>query len=183
MPYLAAAIILIGAICLVNLVLSLGVVRRLRSHTTLIEHLLTRNTAPKPILSAGERIGPFSAVTTGGGLISRESMTGSAGNVLVGFFSPDCDSCRDRLPEFIRKAKESDETLAVVVGQEAAAMDLVDSFTLHDVSRVVLEAPEDGAMSHAFGVQALPAVCVVDGTGLVLSSDADEHQHAAAGAN
>jgi peroxiredoxin len=185
MPYLTAAVVLVGALCLVDLILSLGVVRRLRAHSSLIEHILTRDMDRTPIRRAGERVDAFSAVTSGGGLVTRETLTESAGSVLVGFFSPDCDTCRERLPEFVRKAGRWEETIAVVVGEKAEAMELADSFGLREAARVVLESPKDAAMADAFGVRAFPSVCVVDGTGLVLSSDADGHRHepATAGTN
>jgi hypothetical protein len=185
MPYLTAAVILVGALCLVDLVLSLGVVRRLRAHTTLIEHILIRDTSRTPIRRAGERVDDFSTVTSGGGPVTRESLTESADSVLVGFFTTDCDTCRERLPEFVRKAGQWEEAIAVVVGEGAEATDLVDSFELQEVARVVLETPKNAPMTDAFAVRAFPSVCVVDGTGLVLSSDADEHRHdhATAGAS
>lgn len=177
MPYLTAAVVLVGALCLLDLVLSLGVIRRLRAHTTLIEHILTRSTDDPPIRRTGDRVDAFSAVTTGGNVITRETLTESADSVLVAFFSPDCGTCRERLPEFVRKAERWEETIAVVVGEEAEAMDLASSFDLHQVARVVLENPKDPPMANAFGVRAFPSVCVVDGTGIVLSSDADGRLH------
>ncbi|MEU5878706.1 hypothetical protein [Spirillospora sp. NPDC047279] len=177
MPYLTAAVVLVGALCLVDLVLSLGVVRRLRAHTALIEHVLTRETDRTPIRRAGERVDAFSAATSGGGRVTRETLSKSAAGVLVGFFSPDCATCRERLPEFVRDASRWEETIAVVVGEEAEARDLAAAFELHAAARVVLEDPKDAPMTDAFGVRAFPSVCVVDGTGLLLSSDADGHRH------
>ncbi|MFI0480987.1 TlpA family protein disulfide reductase [Actinomadura sp. 9N215] len=183
MPYLTAAVVLVGALCLADLVLSLGIVRRLRVHGALIEHVLTRSTEKTPIKRTGERVDAFSAVTSGGGLVTRESLTESAESVLVGFFSPDCATCRERLPGFVREASRRDETIAVVVGDEPAATELVGSSGLDRAARVVLESPADSPMADAFGVSAFPSACVVDGTGVVLSSDADGHRHESAAAS
>ncbi|WP_433334617.1 TlpA family protein disulfide reductase [Spirillospora sp. CA-294931] len=178
MPFLIAAVVLVGAVCLVDLVLTLGTVRRLRAHTALIEHLLSKLTSsPKTMLDAGERVGAFSALSTDGELITRESLTQGAETALVGFFSPDCDACREKMPDFIRRAEDSPGAIAVVVGQEAASKELVASFALQRVARLVYERSGESAMATAFGVKAFPAVGVVDETGVLQAGDDHEHDH------
>ena len=117
MPYLAATVALVGLLAVVNLLLTIGVVRRLREQTTELADLRSR--APMrdaaTTLPVGAVVAPFEAVT-----IDRRAVTlASFGErPLVGFFSPGCKPCAERLPGFVRHAAERpggrDGVLAVV---------------------------------------------------------------------
>jgi len=58
MPYLVAAVVLVGLLCLLDLVLTFGVIRRLRS---------TAEATPRPLTGPGERAGEFATVYRGAG--------------------------------------------------------------------------------------------------------------------
>ncbi|TMR99632.1 TlpA family protein disulfide reductase [Nonomuraea basaltis] len=164
MPYLVAAVVLVGLLCMVNLLLTVGVIRRLRkqagqpalSHPMMAEGL-----------SPGERIPEFAVTTTDGEPISEELLGGPA---LVGFFSPGCAPCEELLPRFVERARgTSDAVLAVVVadsGEESATY--VER--LAQVARVVSEQPQ-GPVQTAFKVAGYPTVLVIDTDGTVVSSD------------
>lgn len=81
MPYLAAAVVLIGLLCVLNLLLTVGLIRRLREQGP----GRPGNAAPPTALGPGSRIGDFTTRTTGGEPVSHEDLTG-----LVGFFSAGC---------------------------------------------------------------------------------------------
>ncbi|WP_432989682.1 TlpA disulfide reductase family protein [Dactylosporangium sp. CA-233914] len=173
MPYLTAAVVLIGALTLLDLVLTLGVLRRLRDQAA------GAAPSPAPTLSigVGERPGGFLAASTRGEPVEPEALPG----VLVGFFSPDCTPCRERVPQFTAYAEQlqagRDAVLAVVIdggaGDEdgsAGAAGMVAA--LDGVARVIVEAPH-GPVARAFGVTAYPMLCLLDGAGAVAVAGSD----------
>ncbi|MBB5874262.1 thiol-disulfide isomerase/thioredoxin [Allocatelliglobosispora scoriae] len=168
MAYLWIAFAVVTTISLLNLLLVFGVVRRLREHTALLAKMPTGPTAGDLILPAGAQIGSFSAVTTAGDAVSTTSFRDGT---LVGFFSPGCAPCRERLPEFVAYAAElggADRVFAVVVSDVASeATETIDQ--LAGVARVVLEKDE-GPVAAAFGVKGFPAVGLVNADGTVVAS-------------
>jgi hypothetical protein len=163
---LTAVAVLAGALCLLNLVLTLGVVRRLREHAVLLAKL--QPTAPNPMLAVGERVGSFDTVTVDGRPVSRDTLDGPT---LLGIFSPDCSACAERLPNFVDLAGGypggRERVLAVVVGDEHETVAQVAA--LAPVARVVVEAA-NGPISRATSVRGYPAFGVLDEGGHVLSA-------------
>ncbi|KXK58312.1 hypothetical protein AWW66_30475 [Micromonospora rosaria] len=155
MPVLVAALVLVGLIATVNLVLTLGVVKRLREHGEL---LTTLGGGPASLL-AGEEVGEFATVTVDDRPLDRTSLNGET---IVGFFSPTCQPCQEKLPKFIDYARTraggARQALAVVVGDAEQGADFVSR--LSPVARVVLET-SDGPMSSAFRTRAFPTVLMV----------------------
>src|SRR6266511_1544259 len=143
MPYLVAAIVLLGAVCTVNLILTLALIRRLREQAGGPPG--PRQPLPKVIVGIGERPAEFTAATTEGEPIDRDAVAGG----LVGFFSPQCSPCRERVPEFMEYAHHAD--------------------TLDGIARIVVE-PVDGPLSTAFAVGGLPALCLLDQTSTVVAA-------------
>jgi hypothetical protein len=162
MAYLAAAVAALAALGLVNLTLTLGVVRRLRDMAP------DPGSAglPRPVLAPGEVPGRIAATALDG-----ESVTGAP---LVGFFAPNCAPCHDRLPQFVEYARQlpggADDALAVIVGDPDEGADLIAA--VHTVARVVVE-PTRGPVASAYGVSGYPALCLVDGSGTVVASGTD----------
>ncbi|MFI6599468.1 hypothetical protein ACIBHX_24715, partial [Nonomuraea sp. NPDC050536] len=74
MAYLIAVVVLVGVLCLLDLVLTLGVVRRLREHTKLVDALYemvaTMGAPAGP--AVGEVVGEFDVTTVDGSRVSRE---------------------------------------------------------------------------------------------------------------
>ncbi|MFI7639619.1 TlpA family protein disulfide reductase [Nonomuraea sp. NPDC049400] len=161
MPYLIAAVVLVGLLGLANLLLLIGVIRRLRK-------LQAAPPMMQEGLAPGERIPDFAATTTDGEPISASFLEGSA---LVGFFSPSCQPCRELLPKFIEWAERiSDPVLAIVVAgpQDDPAAYIA---RLAKVARVVQEEPQ-GPVQQVFKVSGYPTVIATDVTGTVVFSDA-----------
>lgn len=158
MQYLIAAVVLIGLLCMVNMLLTIGVIRRLRRESS--------PSMPAEGLLPGERVPEFAAMTTSGEPISGELLGAPA---LVGFFSQGCQPCKDLLPLFVERARgTSDGVLAVVVagpGENPEA----DVERLAQVAQVVKEVPQ-GPLQRAFKVSGYPTVITIGAGDTVVSS-------------
>jgi thiol-disulfide isomerase/thioredoxin len=167
MPYLAAAVVLVGVIAVLDLLLTVGVVRRLREQADALRELRQASDSDadvEVILPAGRTVAEFSAGTVSGRTLSRDGLTGTT---LVGFFSPHCEPCRDQLPDFLAYAAGFDgAVVAVAAGEPAETASLVAE--LAAVAEVVTQ-PENGPLEKAFGVRGYPALCLVEPDGRVLA--------------
>ncbi|GAA2846487.1 TlpA family protein disulfide reductase [Nonomuraea rubra] len=160
MAYLVTAVVLVALLGMVNLLLTIGLIRRLR-----------RESGPRPMLAEGLAPGAgvprFAAMTTNGEPVSEELLGAPA---LVGFFSPGCQPCKELLPLFVERARgTSDGVLAVVAavpGQDATAY----LEPLAQVARVVTEPPQ-GPVQRAFKVGAFPTIITIDAGGTVAGTD------------
>jgi hypothetical protein len=176
-PYLAGGAVLVGAIAIVNLLLTVGVIRRLRQHTELISANQPQ-LAPDLMVGVGESPDDFSVLATDGQPVTRELL---ADGQLVGFFSPTCEPCKELAPRFVERAArvpaDRARALAVVVGHPDEVGDMVTRF--EPVARVVVEpGPEAGTVTNAFKVKGFPAVCTLDGTGTVVATGLDRDRRA-----
>ncbi|WP_163505999.1 TlpA family protein disulfide reductase [Fodinicola acaciae] len=162
---MTAFVAVVGALSLVNLLLCIGIVRRLREHTDILNTKLGDN-GPAPMYAAGQRIGDFQATTVDGAAVSRDALTGTT---LLGAFTPGCTPCKERLPLFIEQAaqRDRDQVLAIVSGTVDDAADYVAR--LSAVARVVREE-DGGPVTTAFGVEGFPAFALIDTDGVVLAS-------------
>ncbi|WP_433205956.1 TlpA disulfide reductase family protein [Dactylosporangium sp. CS-047395] len=159
---LLVAVVLLAALTVFNLIVVLGVVRRLRSY----EERLGGLAEPAPVLSThlGARVADFTASTVDDRPVSRAALSGTT---LFGFFSPDCPACHERLGDFrATAARHPGDAYAVVVRDGG---DLPTVLTALAGTPVILEDPE-GPVATAFGVRGFPAFVLVDDEGLVESS-------------
>ncbi|MEU4835764.1 hypothetical protein [Streptosporangium sp. NPDC023615] len=153
---LAVASILL---CVFNLVLTAGVIRRLREHAEQLSSLagVPRLDTMQP---ANGRIGFFEAVTTKGVAICRSDLKG---HMLVGAFAEGCPMCEKALPEFVQYAKEfpggRDQVMTVLLGDSSRLEK--ESAQLEPVAQVILEE-RSGTMSAALGIQGYPAIGVLN---------------------
>ncbi|MGJ6963784.1 peroxiredoxin family protein [Streptosporangium sp. G11] len=156
MPYLAAAVVLLGVLCLLNLLLTIGILRRMRAQAVLAN--------PLSALGPGSSIGEFGAVTTHGEPVSHDTLTG-----VVGFFSADCEACHELLPRFVEHARKlgRENVLAVFGGDDEAAVR-----ALTPVARVVVADRDGGPVARAFQNTWTPALYLVG----------DDHRVVATGA-
>src|SRR5687767_5951186 len=116
---LIALVVLVGTVAVLNLLLTVGVIRRLRQHTGKLGTLeALRGPVPSVMIGEGERMADFAATTTDGEPISRDLLSGQT---LVGVLSPSCSACQERLPEFVAKAESfpggRSQVLAVLAGE------------------------------------------------------------------
>lgn len=163
----SVSVVTLATLSFVNLVLLLGIVRRLNRLTG------AGSTADQPDLSlpeSGRRIGRFIAATTMGERISTKDLSGP---LLVGFFTTACPPCERFQPGFRAFADtfpgRRDQVLAVIVGGSGDPALLARQ--LGDVARVIVE-PQGGPVSTAFGVDAFPAACVLHGD-VVIAAEFD----------
>ncbi|MDR8411611.1 hypothetical protein MTP10_23095 [Nonomuraea sp. 3-1Str] len=157
MAFLIAAVVLVGVLCLLNLLLMMGVLRRLREHTAELQRL------------AGGTMTPLAYDPTV--LVGRALPEGAAGARLVGFFDVGCDTCHERAPEFAETARgENGGALAVVTGDPAEAGDL-----LHLMSGVAGVVTGDDALriAESVGVKAFPTFLRTGSDGTVVAADTE----------
>jgi hypothetical protein len=166
MSILAAALAIVGVLCALNLLLTFGVIRRLREHTALLSDVSVPD-SPIMGLKPGDRPGPFSAVTAGGAAID-----GARGLRVVGFFSTSCSICPERVPMFVdylaKHRVPAERVLAVVNGHETTPAPYLD--TLRAVAQVCTEA-HDGPIARAFRVTGFPAFALLDEHGDVIATE------------
>jgi thiol-disulfide isomerase/thioredoxin len=165
MPYLIVAVVLVGGLCLLNLLLTVGVIRRLRKQAASVASLPPMEEG----LAVGEKIPEFAATTTDGEPISDELIKGPA---LIGFFSPSCQPCRELMPRFIDRARRSPAAvLAVVVtDSDSDKQAVADVERLAEVARVVVEAPH-AAIQSAFQVTGYPTIFEIGADGRVTDNN------------
>ena len=173
MAYLAAATVLVGLLAAVNLLLTVGVVRRLREHTAELADLRSQGSpgvGAGVAHPAGARVGDFTATSVDHRPVASDTL---GDRPLVGFFSPNCGPCKERLPGFIAYASSRTggpgAVLAVVAGTAEESEATVEQ--LRQVATVVVE-PDQGPVQKAFGVVGFPAFVLVD-DGWVAASDFD----------
>ncbi|MET8946034.1 hypothetical protein ABZX30_21215 [Streptomyces sp. NPDC004542] len=162
MSVLIPVLVLVGALCALDLILTLGVVKRLREHT---EMLAASGTAVDTYtINVGASVGEFDAVTVDGERVTQRVTD----ETLVAFFSPTCGPCRDKLPRFVEHVSGGrfprDRVLVTLVGNPEESASFIER--LRPVALVVSER-SDGDLATAFQVKAFPAVLKVapDGAG------------------
>jgi hypothetical protein len=159
MPYLGASVVLVGVLCLLNLMLTLGIIRRIRTEAN-----EPGRRAGLPLeLGPGSPIGEFAVETADGETVSHASLTG-----VVGFFSARCEPCHDLLPRFAEHAKQwgRDNVLAVIGGDDERAVRV-----LTPVARVIVADLAGGPVAAAFRNTLTPALYLIG----------DDHRVVAAG--
>lgn len=170
MPFLVSLTVLLTVVVLVNLLLTVGLIRRIRGY----DDRLHRLEQGAPVMAdIGERVSEFSAVTVDGDEIDRDALRPGT---MVGFFDPQCETCHSHLPAFTAAARALPggraQTLAVVRDAEDA-QEMIDILT-GDV-RVVLERKR-GPVARAFKVVAIPSFCRLGPGQSVASHDLAPHE-------
>jgi hypothetical protein len=153
MSVLAVAVVLVGLLGVVNLLLTVRILRTMRS------------TPPPP----PRIVGPFEANTTQGAAVGKALLTGTT---LVAVVSPDCHVCEERLPELVARAArhDRDQVLAVVVGEDGESAGHVAR--LEPVAHVVRE-DVGGPVARALEVPGFPWFALLGADGTVRASGAD----------
>ncbi|GGK82974.1 hypothetical protein Sme01_16980 [Sphaerisporangium melleum] len=168
MSVVSVAISLVGLLSMLNFILLIGVIRRLR-HGTNSTGLQTRSLPEIKSLPAGTPISDFQSITVDQAPLSRNDLQDG---MTVGFFMVDCGTCHEKLPYFISAAQRGEtkeQVIAVVVGDAIAAEEMVTQLT--SVGRVIVE-DHFGPVATAFAVSSFPTMCSVrrDGDELFIGS-------------
>ncbi|MGW1601073.1 TlpA family protein disulfide reductase [Streptomyces eurythermus] len=152
MAALTAAVVLLGILCVFNLLLTIGVIKKLREYGP-SGPTGAPGTGMTP-LRPGEELPAFTAVAEDGVPVGPSSLPDGS---LIAFLSPGCAPCREKLPELVEYAAADpgrrDRTLAVVVGEPGECERFVRE--LSPVARVVVE-PKGGPVCAALRVDAFP---------------------------
>jgi thiol-disulfide isomerase/thioredoxin len=165
-PYVVAALVLVGGLALLNLLVTYGLIRRVREQAVMLNDLVG-GLAPaadgeldRP---AGGPVAPFRA----------EALVGTAVDAgwfdrptLVGFFSPGCRPCAELIPRFVAAAATT-RALAVVDPAPVDDGEYRRALTGH---ATVVAGEQARAVVAAFGVRAFPAACTVDATGVITAT-------------
>ena len=165
MTLLAVAVALTACLCVFNLVLTYAIIRRLREHGELLSKRPGLSDPDSVVHPAGTVVSPVRAVTVEGEAI----VVGEAGRqTLVGFFTPRCPACIERLPEFVSLAAGmpggAADVVAVTIGAPEETGDLRAG--LAAVALVVNEQ-DGGPLGKALGVQGYPAFALLDSSTIV----------------
>jgi hypothetical protein len=166
MPYVIAALILLGVITLLNLVLTMAVIRRLRERETDIAAHSVGAIDVDAGIPVGETVPSFHTTATDGSAVTGEEAADK--RMLYAFFSVDCKACWPKVPAFVTYARRlglgADQVVSAVVGTGAAAEDSVAK--LESVGRVVME-PTGGPLSSALEARGFPSFVLVGAGGAV----------------
>ncbi|MEU4712598.1 hypothetical protein AB0F73_02875 [Micromonospora purpureochromogenes] len=170
MGILIAAVVLVGILGLFNLLLTAGVVRRLREHAELISNKSSGDGhgVDADVLAPGETAEPFAAESVTGRQIALTDLVQGS---VVAFFSPHCQPCKERAPEFAAYAAGrpagAEPTLAVVVAGAAESAEM--TALLSPVAEVVTGAAAE-RVAAAFRTDSYPSFYVMGATGTVSAS-------------
>jgi thiol-disulfide isomerase/thioredoxin len=168
MPILTAAVVLVGILCVIDLLLTFGIIRRLREQNETLRQVQQQPAVAEPdiALPEGSKVCTFAATAVDGTELSNVADTGT--RLLVGFFAPGCEPCKERMPQFIEYAARFEgRVIAVAAGDAAETADMVAP--LREVAEVVVEQ-EGGPLHKAFAATGYPALCLVDDSGIVVAS-------------
>src|SRR5262245_26646279 len=134
---LSAAVVVLAALAALQLLLVLGVIRRLREHTRVIARVHVSEPDEPMILPPGGSVGEFSATTLDGATLDRSGVPQPA---LFAFFSSGCGACRPAAAELARYASEMSggrDHVIAVIGDGDKAAELAD--LVRGVARVIVE--------------------------------------------
>jgi hypothetical protein len=157
---LVAAVAVVSVLTLLNLLLTYGVIRRLRDH----EERLSRAGTPSMVdLPIGAPVPPFRADTTDGGTVTSESL--AAGAAYAAFFSPTCPPCREQMPLFVDAVADARrDRILIVVSRDGADPTALADFVaaIGPAGHVVVE-DTTGPVAGAFGVSGQPTLLRFNG--------------------
>lgn len=176
MNVVVAGVVLVGVLVMLDLVLSFGLIRRLREHAARMEQLETtsglRRASADIIVGVGSRPAPFSATTIEGEEVSDDWFAGPA---LVGFFAPGCGPCKEWLPRFVAAAESlSRDSVRVLAVLSTGDVDSAEEVaTLREAAHVVVEEGT-GPVHQAFSVHGWPAMCRLGDDGTVATTTNSE---------
>jgi thiol-disulfide isomerase/thioredoxin len=170
MPYLVAALVLVGAVSMLNLILTTAVVRRMRMYEQ-----KTPARSPHDVLGGlpeGTALPAFTADTVaGGGTVTDGDLRGRPAT--VAFLSTDCPGCLERAPQFAAAARATLERGGRAVAVVIEGADPVDALTAAAGPATVVYEPGDrsGPMTRAFAVKTFPTFFVIDAAGAITSRE------------
>jgi thiol-disulfide isomerase/thioredoxin len=162
------SVLILTTLVVVNLILTLGILRRLRAPAEAGVTTLSGPAVEATLPDVDSEPGDFTALTPDGERLTAAHLTGTT---LVGFFATDCASCKELIPRFMDRALAMpggrERVLVVIQGDPVVAGKL--GGLLNTVARVITE-PNEGQVANAFGVRFFPTVCLLDGLRITASA-------------
>lgn len=159
------AIATVGALCLINLALTLAMARQLRRVS---EGLKARRAAITQNLGfkIGDMAPQFAATTTTGEVRTLDGATGS--RLVIAFLTAMCPPCRtqaERLKEYAASAaRESTQILVIISGPATMASEF--GREMEDSLWVAVEPPR-GPTATAFAIETYPTVYLIGPDGRI----------------
>jgi len=154
-PILVAAVVLVTALGLLNLLLLLAMLRRLRAYETRLPAAIGGDPQAS-LLPLGTPLPVFAGATG----------SGPTGLAVVAFLSTGCDACQTQVPKLRRYLTDHeldrDAALVVVAGEEDDPVGRQYADQLGGSATVVRE-PQDGPIGRAFGARVYPTFYLVNG--------------------
>ncbi|MFI9236341.1 TlpA family protein disulfide reductase [Streptomyces sp. NPDC053079] len=162
MGLLVAVVVVLVVTAVLNLTLSVGLVRRIRRHTDVLNGLVADD---RGLLPVSTRIPEFTAVAVDGTVVGKGT---SDPPELVVLLSADCPACHDTLPDlvaYIGAAGHPPERVLAVVCHARDGTDAATAMVeaLAGMATVVEEPCEGGVVGRAFSVDGFPSFYGVDG--------------------
>lgn len=159
---LTGAVFLIVLLLFLNLLLTRGVIRRLREHDRRLD--IAESGAPlgEPEPTVGAPVPMFTATTTDHGKVSHGAF--ADGRTFVGFFSTSCQPCLRQLRQFADLVGSSGQDDALfVINDDGEAPETLEALLdeAEGAGRVILEA-QLGPTTTAFGVHRMPTLLAID---------------------
>ena len=162
MYVLTAVVVFFAGVTLLNLVLTVGLVRRMRTTGGGHEH-------PEGVTQRGLQPGESAPA------LGLEDVTGERGTLLA-FFSTDCSACPRHLPRFLEAVRGYRGSVAAVLSGRAEKYEFYES-ELADGVRLAYERGEttmgSGPLISAFGIKSWPAFFLLDPDGKVTAVGLD----------
>ncbi|MEV4310259.1 hypothetical protein [Nonomuraea sp. NPDC049624] len=159
-------LIFVTVLSVLNLLLVLALIARLRGSGGARGAGPAPERIPLPVLPPGTTPAPFTATTRDGELVDAGAIR------LVGFFSPACSLCGERLPgllDYVRRGRfRREEVLAVLIGTPDEVAEL--AARIGPAAKVVIEEEPEGPVWRAFGLRGLPAFYLLDERGVISGS-------------
>jgi hypothetical protein len=158
MTVLVAAVVLVGALAVLNLLLTLAVVRRLKDAES------RRTPQPDSGPPVGTAIPEFDADTLDGDRITHDLM--GTGRQVFAFYSTTCSACVLSVPHLVDYIRHHDLPPECVVVFVNGAAEHAGPFTgpLTGLASIVVESVQ-GSVTSAFSVNAYPTIVISeDGT-------------------
>ncbi|MFN8491309.1 MAG: TlpA disulfide reductase family protein [Caldilineaceae bacterium] len=154
---------LLGILVLLNLLLTIGTIRRLNQLTQPGHAPSSAEIGEEAGLAIGSPAPDFQAETLTGEIVTLANYARRAVSFI--FVSPDCDACVEKLPSLktlLPKARQAGVEMVLVNtgGDKAATATFIQQ---HHVTLPVLIAPfEENAFAHDYKVPGTPFFCLVN---------------------
>jgi len=155
------ALIVVSVLALLDLLLSVGYIRRLRDldHVLRDRSSLLNRTTMIGGLAVGTPVPSFTATALTGTVVTPDTFAGT--NWLLGFFGATCGSCRSYLPVMQQLIDNGAPALVVIDGSRDHAADLLKM--VRPEVPTVIDVSSD--ISQAFKLEVYPTFYLVDEIG------------------